>query len=420
MVGQLATILFVHQVMQIRLPLAPLATLVAIEAASNLIGALWLRRGGGVREWHLAATLACDVMILTGLLFFTGGPFNPFSFLFLVHIALATIVLRAGWTWALVGLSLACSGALFYGHRWLPLEPEGAGRHADHMRIHLQGMWVAFGVAAGFIVYFVTRIRRALARREEDLAVQRGVAVRNEKLVSLATLAAGAAHELATPLGTIAVVTREIERLAEQGRPCPLDDIRLIKSQVERCRGILMQMATDAGESTGESFTTLRLDGLLAEAVEGLPPTPPIALALGAAADASIEGPPRALAQALRVAIRNAQDASPPEGPVTIAARALDGAVEVEVLDHGPGMPPEVLARVGEPFFTTKAPGKGMGLGLFLARSLVERVGGELRISSSAGAGTRVVLRLPQAPRERAPSGALATAPAPLPAGGAP
>jgi hypothetical protein len=133
-VGQLVTIAVVHNLMSIPLPLAPLLGLIGLEIITNVAAQVGLRSSRPVPPWALPITLAFDVIVLTGLLFFTGGPFNPFSFLCLVHIALAAVVLRSAWTWALVGLSLVCSGALFYGHVWLKLDYSDPAKHMQHMR----------------------------------------------------------------------------------------------------------------------------------------------------------------------------------------------------------------------------------------------------------------------------------------------
>jgi two-component system, sensor histidine kinase RegB len=398
-VGQLLTIGVVDRVMGIRLPLTPLLGVVGLEAVSNLALMLWLRERRRVPGWMLPAAMAIDVLFLTGLLFFTGGPFNPFSFLYLVHIALGAVVLRPVWTWSLVALSLACSGALYYVHIWLELDYSDPRSHMQHMNMHLEGMWIAFAVAAAFIVYFVTRVRRALARREADLAAERALAARNERLASLATLAAGAAHELATPLATIALVAREMERIAERERSSPvLDDIRLIRGQVDRCRTILSQLSADAGASTGESFASISLSELVALALEGLPPSPPVQTSFPPGSDRKLMAPRRALSQALRAVMKNAQDASADGAPVRVTALAQGDLLQLQVIDRGAGMPPDVLARAGEPFFTTKAPGRGMGLGLFVARSLLASLGGTFDLQSTAGSGTTVSMSFPAVP----------------------
>jgi len=395
--GQLATILGVRWGLGMDLPLRPLLSIVALEAASNVLAAALGRRRPARQAW-MAGVMACDVVMCTGLLFFTGGPANPFSFLYLVQIALAATTLTGAWTWALTALALGCSAVLFLWHRPLPVS------HELYMDLHLRGMWVAFGVAASFIVYFLLRIRRALALREAELAASRRLAARQERLASLATLAAGAAHELSTPLGTIAVVMTELQRRASAlGADAEaMDDLRLVRGQVERCRTILERMSTDAGETVGEGPVATPLGALIEGALADLPAAMPVQRSADAGADGwRVRVPPRAFGQALRGLIKNAQEASPPGTPVSVAVRDDGGTVAVEVSDRGPGIPAAVLERVGEPFFTTKPTGKGMGLGVFLARTTLERLGGNLRISSSP-AGTRALILLPAAVVERA------------------
>ncbi|HEY4187694.1 MAG TPA: ATP-binding protein [Polyangia bacterium] len=391
--GQLATILGVRFLLGLALPLAPLLTIVAIEAASNVLAAMLGRRRPARQAW-MAALMACDVLMCTGLLFFTGGPSNPFSFLYLVQIALAATTLRGAWTWALTALALGCSAVLFLWHRALPV----GGSHELYMELHLRGMWVAFGVAASFIVYFLLRVRRALELRDAELAASRRLAARQERLASLATLAAGAAHELSTPLGTIAIVMTELQRRAAAlGADAEaIDDLRLVREQVDRCRAILERMSTDAGETVGEAPVAASLgeliDGVLAE----LPATVAVRRELASSGAELVRVPPRAFGQALRGIVKNAQEASPPGATVELKIRKAQGTLTVEVNDRGPGIPAAVMERIGEPFFTTKPTGRGMGLGVFLARTTVERLGGNVRITSSA-AGTQALIVLPAA-----------------------
>jgi two-component system sensor histidine kinase RegB len=269
-------------------------------------------------------------------------------------------------------------------------------------------MWVAFALGATFIVYFVHRVTRALARRERELGEAREARVRAERLASLATLAAGAAHELSTPLAVIAVAARELERaLTRLAADEPTrGDARLIREQVERCREILLQMAADAGESTGEDFAAVSIDGLVAVALRDLADATRVDVELRTADGPELVLPVRAAGQALRALVKNALEASPAHARVRVAASLARNRWRIEVVDAGEGMAPEVLQRAFEPFFTTKSPGKGMGLGLFLARDVVQRVGGELRLGSRAGHGTTAIVDLPAGARgfERAES----------------
>ena len=396
--GQAVTIGGVRFGMDLELPLAPLLALVAAAVAINL-GGIAAARAATPRESWLLVVMALDVLIFSGLLYFTGGPLNPFSFLYLVPIALAAITLRATATWALVLLSLGCSAVLFAAHYPLPL----GGDHARHMALHLQGMWVALGVSAAFIVYFLLRVRRALAQREEELVTSRSLAARQERLASLATLAAGAAHELSTPLSTIAVIVKDLQRdfaTIEAVGTAASEDLELMRREIERCRRILERMRVDAGDSAGESFARVSVKDLVDDCITGDGP---------ARAESAIEVkmderaaelvavvPRRAFTQALRGLVDNAREASPAGAAVSLRVDGdVPDQVRFQVADRGAGIAAELLPRVGEPFFTTKPPGKGMGLGIFLARAVVERLGGHVSIDSAPGAGTTATLALP-------------------------
>jgi two-component system sensor histidine kinase RegB len=391
--GQASFILIAQWGLGLDLPLLALFGVIAIEIVSNVVCASAMPRIT-VREWMLAAIMALDVLLLTLLLQLSGGSFNPFNFLYLVYLALAAVVLQPRYTWGLVALALACFASLFGG---IGLQVASHVHHADQMDLHLRGMWVAFAVAAGFIVYFVGRIRRALSERDAELEHQRQRAMKSEKLASLATLAAGAAHELATPLGTIAIAAREMSDALDRGDSGSLAaDSALIGEQVQRCRTILDQMSTDAGDAPGEAFQTIPLAELIRGAVETMSGSAPVEIDLdSAAADRRVSVPRRATEQALRGLIKNARDASSGDSAVVVAARSAEGEVWIEVRDRGSGMSPEVLARAGEPFFTTKEPGRGMGLGLFLAHALAERLEGRLELDSRPELGTTARFVIP-------------------------
>jgi two-component system sensor histidine kinase RegB len=401
--GQAATVLVGQFLLDGALPMAELLAVIAIGLVSNLAIELYYfgdrRRSGAiarpVNELQIALVMMLDIAVLTGLLYFSGGPDNPFAFLYVVQIALATVLVRALWSWMLVGLSFVGFGILLIAHQPLAIP--------DNRR--MIGAWMALGVASAFVVHFLRRIMVALAERDAELTEARGLAARQERLASLATMAAGAAHELSTPLGTVALAAKELERAltrddpvdgaGRSGRSELAADARLIREQVGRCREILEQMAQGAG-TVGEGVASCTIDVLLDEALVGARGAPEVHRAVPAElARIGLRLPPRAVSQALRSLITNAQDASPPTSPVTISVTSDASALELEIRDRGAGMPGEILARIGEPFFTTKPPGRGMGLGLFLARAVLEAVGGSLDIESVAGAGTCVRVTLP-------------------------
>lgn len=399
--GQAVVIVAADALTGIVLPSTTLVGLLVVEVVGNFALGAWAARVR-VTDGAIAAVMLLDVVVLTVLLDLTGGASNPFSTLYLVNIALGAVLLPSRWSWGLMIASLLGFGGLF-------VHEELVGPH-HHVRLmvdqqhamepHLRGMWVAFSLAAIFVVFFVQRVSSALAERDRELDEARELATRREKLASLATLAAGAAHELGTPLGTIAIVAKELERaLASDGAEGSAEvhgDLKLIREMVARCRAILNRMSARAGEHAGEAFERIDVGAWADAALDGLPSRDRVAVE-DVAAGTAILGPPLALGDALRGLLKNALQASTPDTKVVLRITAERGRVRADVKDRGRGMPPEILARVGEPFFTTKGPGDGMGLGLFLTRALAEQLGGEFHIASRQGEGTEAWIDLPAA-----------------------
>jgi two-component system sensor histidine kinase RegB len=265
---------------------------------------------------------------------------------------------------------------------------------------HLQGMWIAFVLAAALTTFFVRRISQAIRSQREEIASLREAGARNARLAAITQLAAGAAHELGSPLGTIAVAAHDA-RLALRSLPgaaAHAEDLELILLEVERCQEILSRMAARAAPAGDEprllepvelmrsvraqlaQEQAARIDFELATAREALPL------------------PPGQTIQSVVALVRNALDASSPGARVRVLLREQGREAQIAVEDGGAGMPVAVLQRLGEPFFTTKQPGRGMGLGVFLVRAFVESQGGELRIESRPGVGTSARMRIPFGP----------------------
>jgi two-component system sensor histidine kinase RegB len=391
--GQTLTVLWVVYGLRLALPLPAVFACIGLTALTNLA----LQRvpaARGESPGFIAAWLAFDILLLTVLLHLTGGPHNPFTAFYLAHVALAAVVLPPLWTTLVAGLCSAGFGLLFLGRAALPAPAEpmcGVGP-AMPLHLHLSGMFAAFVLTALAIVFFAARLQQALRRREADLAEARAAAARHERFAALATLAAGAAHELGTPLGTIVVAAGEVARVARglPDQPDLADDAELIREEAARCRTILDRLESQSGDAPRE-IPVAEIAGILrARFPEGLE----IDAAPGVTA---VFAPPEAFLQALLSLVKNAFDASPGRAVVTCSIRPESDGVGVHVSDRGEGLSPEARIHAGEPFFTTKPQGRGTGLGLFLVRMLAERLGGEFRLSTATPGGTTATLLLPRA-----------------------
>lgn len=386
----LVVALLVAWLLHLSLPWIYLLGVLALAVCSNLGLGWYARRAASEPPQGALALLVClDLTLLTWVLGLTGGALNPFAFLYVVYIALAAATLRAIWVWSLVAAAAGLYGALFF--LMDPMQD-----HAHHMQmldLHLQGMWYAFVITAAMVVWYIRRVRAALARREGELVRLRAQHAREQRLASLATLSATAAHELSTPLSTIAVVAREME-LGLQGDPDMVEDARLVRAQVDQCQAILRQMSQDAGQSMGEASESMTAPTLLGSLPEALPRQIDPAVERW-----RVSAPPLAWSQVLGELVRNARRVGQERGVdprVQVSLRAQDQGVLVEVRDQAGGMSPEVLRQAPEPFFQDRQREGGMGLGLFLARALVERLGGRFWLESQPGQGTCVSLWLPR------------------------
>jgi len=391
--GHVMTILVAHFGVGIQLPLAPMLAIIGVAFVTNVALHQAFCRGRPLPSWTPGAIMVGDVLLLTSLLILSGAANNPAVSFYFVHISLATLVTGRRWRAAIILLSLGCLWLLFAIG-----QPSGAlGDVPSANGTYLWSMVVFMTIAAGFIFYFGDRVGRALRDREEEIALARDAAARDEKLASLATLAAGAAHELSTPLSTIAMLSGELRNNLRDGRISldeAAEDARVIREEVRRCRDVLNLMSAEAGESRGEAFEDVTVEELLEEALRHVG-RERVSVDLRDP-DAVVNVPPRPMALALRGIIKNACQASPADRRVEVTADGDGRRLNLAVRDHGPGMARDVARRATEPFFTTKPAGEGMGLGLFLALDLTRRAGGDLVINSAPGRGTQVTLELPQ------------------------
>lgn len=363
----------------------------AALALGNL-GLAWLERAGrapAATRVVLAGT-ALDMAAMVVVLAQSGGPANPFSALLFVYVALAASLLPVRTALVVAAGAAIAFGALF------ALPSTACPAHADGaFNAHLYGMWAAFALGSVLIVHFVGRVRRALAARDAELEALRREHEEAAKFASLGALAAGTAHELGTPLGTIAVLAGELE--GQAGDALARAHARNIAAQVERCREVLRRMRPGAAGHAARASGT-RLDRAVQAAVgswRGAHPDVDVELVGHEARVGLSSADVEALVGVLLDNAHEAQREIDARATIVVSCGQREGAAFIDVEDRGAGLATGLERRVGEPFVTTKEPGEGMGLGLFLVRSLLEPAGGKLSFERRDPRGTRVRVEVP-------------------------
>ena len=376
--------------------MAVAGTLVLLGIASNVALMAVMRFRPRRSAVASGVAISFDVLLVAALLYLYGGYTNPFSMVFLVYVTLAAFCLNARWTWWTFGLSSALFVLLFFFH--IPLEQ--LSMHAHHggtagFSLHLHGMLVAFFVIGSLISFFLTRLSNELAMQSEQLAVLNEREQERKRLASLATLTGGAAHELATPIATMVLIADDLKR-ALAGRADLSGDVEAMEAELRRCEEVLNRMRSQSSELVGEVPTAAAVSAVVQEVRGSLRGDGQVEFVLGDAGHLSLRTLRRSLVSSLSALIRNGVQASAPNGLVRVKAAVVPGGVEFVVKDNGVGMSRDTLDRAGDPFFTTKDPGQGLGLGLFLVKSFASQVGGALSLSSSLGQGTEARLFVPQ------------------------
>lgn len=390
--GQLLAIVVVHAGMGIRLPLLPMLLVLAGLCVFNVLGPAYWRRRPRVTDRHLLLGLLVDVGALTALLYLAGGMANPFVFLYVLQVVLAAVLLRPRSRWLVVALTTGCVVALAVvpGPVELPADP--AAGLADR---YVEGLLLCFVLVATLLVVFIGRIGEILRARDARLAALRQRAAEEEHIVRMGLLASGAAHELGTPLSTLAVILGDWQHLPHfTSDPELLQDVAEMQAQVLRCKAIVGGILQSAGEVRGEAphVTTARalVDGMAAEwqrsrAMPGLRFVNRIDDDMAIVADVGLR-------QMLFNILDNAHEASP--GDVALDARVEADQLVLAVEDGGPGFDPGMLERLGTPYRSSKgAPGRG--LGLFLSVNVARTLGGTIAARNRPGGGAAVTVRIP-------------------------
>jgi two-component system sensor histidine kinase RegB len=397
---QLAALLYAWRIMRLALDYGLIFSIFFTLALVN--GALYWRLQQHRRPHapEFFAHLLIDVLGLSLLLYFTGGASNPFISYLLVPVTIAAATLSFGYTLTLASTALGCYSLLLFFYAPLPaLMPDDTGAHAGHVmaggaepaNLHVLGMWFNFLVSAALITYFVVKMATDNQRQEARLRQYREDTLRNEQILAVATMAAGTAHELGTPLGSMAVLLKELRQ--QHANDAALDqDLKLLQDQVVRCRDSLRTLAQKADFKNLEPETLPLADFLRQLMQQWQLLRPEVACALeqqpGQPPDIQAEA---TLQQALVNMLNNAADSSP-EG-LKLRVQWNHTHWTLLIRDFGSGISPELAARLGTRFLTTKA--DGMGVGLVLSQATINRLGGTVNLFPVDAGGTLTEITLP-------------------------
>ncbi|HYD30199.1 MAG TPA: ActS/PrrB/RegB family redox-sensitive histidine kinase [Azospirillaceae bacterium] len=388
--GQLASVLLVHFVLEYALPIGPALAAVGASVALNAVA--MAQRAGRPRlaDRDAALYLGYDTLQLTLLLYLTGGLSNPFSVLLLAPVTVSASVLARRSVLTLTLLNQCCITVLALWHFPLPWPS-----HQDPIQdpLYSFGVWFALSLSSLFIAAYVFRVADEARRINEALNATQLALAREQRVSALGALAAAAAHELGTPLGTIVVVAKELSHDIPADSPWA-EDIALLQSQAMRCRQILADLARKPEAEGGTPFDCLPLTALVEQAAASHRMAG-ILLDIRPAGPAGepepvvcrspelMHGLGNLLQNALQFATRR----------VTVTAGWDHQTVSLTIIDDGPGFPSQLLGRIGEPYISQRAEkGAHMGLGIFIAQTLLQRTGASVEFGNNRSGGARVVL----------------------------
>ncbi|WOH81594.1 ActS/PrrB/RegB family redox-sensitive histidine kinase [Bradyrhizobium sp. BEA-2-5] len=398
--GQLAAIFIVAQGLEFDVPIVPCVTIVTFSALLNLALQTAANPMQRLEPMQAAGLLALNIVELAGLLFFTGGLQNPFSFLFLAPVLISATALPIRLTIALGCLAVACASALFFFHFPLPWDSD------DPLvlpPVYLVGVWLSIVLAIGVTSLYSFQVTEEARKLADALAATELVLTREQHLTQLDGLAAAAAHELGTPLATIFLISRELEKTVKD--PSFAADLKTLREQTQRCRDILSKITQLS--STGAPFDRMKMSELIEEVVaphRDFGVEIKVRLAVAATPEPVGSRNP-AILYGIGNIVENAVDFA----RTTVEVNAWWNAetVEVVVSDDGPGIAPDMLKRIGEPYLSRRRgadeaqnPRGGLGLGVFIARTLLERTGAKVSFTNRTFPDHGAVVQIVW-PRER-------------------
>ncbi|MDF9435178.1 ATP-binding protein [Chromohalobacter israelensis] len=391
--GFLGAIIFGIEVLGFQLHVMPVISVIIAMGLVNV--ATWWRLGRprAVTDTEYLTHLLIDVAGLSMLFYYTGGSTNPFITYYLVPVTIAAATLPWRYAWVIAGASLASYTAMMLFYE--PVPQLSNGFVGTGIRLHIVGMWINFGLSAGLVTFFIFKMAHALRRRDLTLSRTRETALRNEQVLAVATQAAGTAHELGTPLSTMAVLLSEMRQEA-QDNPLLVEDIDLLRQQVDTCKARLQTLVANADRRRLAKPEIVAAETWLRDVLQRwlvLRPDVSHHIEIPRKRGTPLIATDTTLEQAIMNLLNNAADANPRDIAITLDWTQDD--IIIDIRDHGPGVSMNIADQLGETFISTKS--KGMGIGLFLTHATINRFGGGVSLYNHEEGGTLTEVKLPRA-----------------------
>jgi two-component system, sensor histidine kinase RegB len=384
--------------LNINLPVTPLSIILLIMAATNLLTRLMIDQNKAISQRMIFIQLMIEIISFSLILYFSGGATNPLTFFYLIPLAIAATVIPGRYTWMLTMITIVLYSLLL--EFYIPLSYQVH----DHQHMqpgnsqfnqHVLGMWFGFLVSSLLVTWFITYLAQELKSRDIAISEARQRELRDQQMVTLGTLAAGTAHELSTPLATLAIVTGELtDGFDAQKHEELFENQQILRDQIARCKDILSVLSESAGEARADEGYLIPAEDFIDQTIHHWQ-----SLRDGMLFELNKAAMPhharllfdKTISQSVINLLNNAAEVS--TDSIQINTQIQQDMLEIEIIDSGPGMSDEQIQMAGETSFSDKP--HGMGIGLFLAISTLRRSGGSVQFERLTHRGTSTLITMP-------------------------
>ena len=385
-------------VLDIKLPIISLSIVLSLMMAVNLYTRFAIDLNKSLSQRYVFIQVLLEICFFSLIFYFSGGATNPFTFLYLIPLAVSAIILPSKMTWILTLVAISIYGLLlkFY----IPLSygvavNQHASTHSGQFSQHVLGMWFGFFISSVLVAWFISYLSKELKQRDEDIAQAKQLELRSQQMITLGSLAAGTAHELGTPLASMSIITEDLTHgFIKENQPELFESQLILKQQILRCKKILSVLSDSTGESRADAGYLIRADEFISEIIQYCQNKRSDVRCIKKIGTELAQGQllyDKTIYQALVNLVNNSADST--EDSIQLSVSLNLEYLVIQLQDNGEGMSDEQIALAGDVAFSTKP--DGMGIGLFLAITTIRRCGGSVDFNRLEEKGMRILIQLP-------------------------